>query len=48
MTRRVIGSPILVGVTMVTELDLGLLCHALTWFWPTAGITAIIVSLATI
>ena len=31
MMRRVAASPILIGVTMVTELDFGRLRHALTW-----------------
>ena len=48
VTRGVAGIPILVGVTTVTELDFGLLRHALNWFWPTAGMPAMIVSLATI
>ena len=37
VTRGVAGSPILIGVTTVTELDFGRLRHALNWFWPTAG-----------
>jgi hypothetical protein len=46
--RRVAIAPRLIGMAAVTELDVGGLRHALTRFWPRAGITAMIVSLATI
>jgi hypothetical protein len=46
--RGVAAGPILIGVTMVAELDFGLLRHSLNWFWPTAGMPVMIVSLATI